>query len=152
VHDSGDGATILLYNLIEETFLITRQFRLPTFLTGNTDGMMLECCAGIVENESPEQAIKREILEELGYEIEEVKYLYSAYATPGAKTEKIYFFFAPYDHEMKKQKGGGKAEEHEEIEIVELKFQDAFQMIKDGSICDAKTIILLLQFRLDFGL
>ena len=143
IQDSGNGATILLYNLSKRSVILIRQFRLATLINGNSDGLMIETCAGLVENESPEEAIKREVLEETGYKLEDVNFLFDAYATPGAKTEKISFFIAPYDETMKTSIGGGHEYEQEEIEILEMTFDAAIKLWKGGKICDAKTIVLL---------
>ena len=148
VLDRGDGATILLYNQIKKTVILTRQFRLPTYLNGNPSGQLIETCAGSVEkNESPEENIKRETLEETGYLINSPQKVFEAYMSPGAVTEKIHFFVAAYDDSMKIQSGGGHPDENEYIEVMELLFDQALGMLKRGEIQDAKTI-MLLQFAL----
>lgn len=141
--DRGNGATILLYNPKKNTVILTRQFRIPTYLNGNTSGMMIEACAGSVEDESPFENIIRETEEETGYHISEPKKIFEAYMSPAAVTEIIYFFMAEYDESMKKSAGGGEASEHEHIEVMEVTFAQALQMIKTGEIKDAKTIMLL---------
>jgi GDP-mannose pyrophosphatase NudK len=144
VLDRGDGATILLYNQIKKTVILTRQFRLPTYLNGNPTGQLIEACAGSVEkNESPEENIKRETLEETGYKITSPQKVFEAYMSPGAVTEKIHFFVAAYDDSMKIQSGGGHPDENEYIEVMELLFDQALGMMKRGEIQDAKTIMLL---------
>jgi nudix-type nucleoside diphosphatase (YffH/AdpP family) len=144
VYDRGNGAAILLYNKEKQTVILTRQFRLPTFLNGNENGMMIEVCAGLLDEKNPEDCIKRETEEETGYRIHEVKKVFEAYMSPGAVTEILYFFTAEYQPEMKVSDGGGVATEHEYIEVMELPFEQAMTMIYNGEIKDAKTIMLLL--------
>lgn len=144
VYDRGNGAAILLYNNEKQTVILTRQFRLPTFLNGNESGMMIEVCAGLLDEKNPEDCIKRETEEETGYRIQEVKKVFEAYMSPGAVTEILYFFTAEYQPEMKVSDGGGLATEHEYIEVMELPFEQAMTMVYNGEIKDAKTIMLLL--------
>ena len=141
--DRGNGATILLYNSRKKTVILTRQFRIPTYLNGNTSGMLIETCAGSIEAESPFENIIRETEEETGYHISEPVKIFEAYMSPAAVTEIIHFFIAEYDESMKKSAGGGEASEHEHIEVLELKFTEALDMVKNGEIRDAKTILLL---------
>lgn len=144
VYDRGNGAAILLYNKEKQTVILTRQFRLPTFLNGNESGMMIEVCAGLLDEKNPEDCIKRETEEETGYRIQDVKKVFEAYMSPGAVTEILYFFTAEYQPEMKVSEGGGLASEHEYIEVMELDFNQAMEMVYTGEIKDAKTIMLLL--------
>ena len=144
VYDRGNGAAILLYNREKQTVILTRQFRLPTFLNGNESGMMIEVCAGLLDEKNPEDCIKRETEEETGYRIQDVKKVFEAYMSPGAVTEILYFFTAEYQPEMKVSEGGGLATEHEYIEVLELDFNQTLEMVYNGEIKDAKTIMLLL--------
>jgi nudix-type nucleoside diphosphatase (YffH/AdpP family) len=143
VFDRGNGATILLYNKKKKTVVLTRQFRIPTYLNGNTSGHLIEACAGSIENEAPEENIIRETQEETGYHIKNPKKIFEAYMSPGAVTELIHFFVAEYDDSMKKSQGGGLQEEHEHIEVMELPLNQAIEMIQTGEIRDGKTIMLL---------
>ena len=144
VYDRGNGAAILLYNTEKQTVILTRQFRLPTFLNGNESGMMIEVCAGLLDEKNAEDCIKRETEEETGYRIQDVKKVFEAYMSPGAVTEILYFFTAEYQPEMKVSEGGGLASEHEYIQVMELNFNQAIEMVYNGEIKDAKTIMLLL--------
>ena len=143
VYDRGNGATILLYNKSKRTVILTRQFRLPTYLNGNKTGLMIETCAGLLEKDNPEACIKRETEEETGYRISNVEKIFESYMSPGAVTEILYFFIAEYDDEMKVSEGGGLEEEQENIEVLELDFDMSYDMIKSGEIKDSKTIMLL---------
>src|SRR6266487_4873186 len=144
VYDMGNAATALLYNSQQKTVILTKQFRLPSFINGNKSGILIETCAGKIDNESPEESIKREIEEETGYRIPVVQKIFEAYSSPGTVTEIIYFFIAGYNAAMKVSDGGGLKEEKEEIEVMEIPFEEAMQMIDTGEIKDAKTIMLLL--------
>ena len=142
-YDRGNGAAILLYNKNSKTVILTRQFRLPTYLNGNETGMMIEVCAGLLDEDNPEECIRRETEEETGYKISTVEKLFEVYMSPGSVTEILYFFAAEYTKEMKVNDGGGLEEEQENIEVLEMSFEKALQMIVDGEIKDAKTIMLL---------
>jgi nudix-type nucleoside diphosphatase (YffH/AdpP family) len=143
VYDRGNGATILLYNTLKKTVLLTRQFRLPTFLNGNQNGMMIETCAGKLDEADPEKCIIREVEEETGYKIPSANKVFELYMSPGSVTEIIYFYVAPYDESMKVAAGGGLQTEQENIEVLEVSFSEALEMVKTGAIKDGKTIILL---------
>lgn len=142
-YDRGNGATILLYNKAQSSVILTRQFRLPTYINGNPDGMLIECCAGLLDKDNPEDCIRKETEEETGYKITDVKKVFEAYMSPGSVTEILYFFVAEYAKEMKVSGGGGLAHENENIEVLELPFGEALQMVETGEIKDGKTIMLL---------
>jgi len=143
VYDRGNGAVILLYNQENRTVILTRQFRLPSFVNGNKEGVLIEACAGLLDQDKPDEAIKRETEEETGYRIGEVKKIFEAYMSPGSVSEILYFFIAEYSQSMKVHEGGGVEHEQEDIEVLELKFDDTLAMIETGEIRDAKTIMLL---------
>lgn len=143
VYDRGNGAGILLYNKEQKTVILTRQFRLPSYLNGNPSGMMIEVCAGLLDADQPEECIIRETEEETGYRITSVKKIMETYMSPGAVTEILYLFVGEYDSSMKVSEGGGLEHEHEEIDVIELPFDKAYEMIATGEIRDAKTILLL---------
>ncbi|MGZ4001021.1 MAG: GDP-mannose pyrophosphatase NudK [Mucilaginibacter sp.] len=142
-YDRGNGATILLYNKQNQTVILTRQFRMPSYINGNESGYLIECCAGLLDLDNPEECIKRETEEETGYKVSDVKKVFEAYMSPGSVTEILYFFVAEYAKEMKVNDGGGLDEENENIEVLELPFSKALNMIASGEIRDAKTIMLL---------
>jgi len=147
-YDRGNGAVILLYNRPSGTVILTRQFRLPTYINGNATGMLIEACAGLLDDDNPEDCIKRETEEETGYKISKVEKVFEAYMSPGSVTEILHFFIAEYSHEMKIADGGGLEEEGENIEVLELIFEESLKMIDNGEIRDAKTIMLLQHLRL----
>lgn len=142
-YDRGNGSVILLYNRNSQTVILTRQFRMPTYLNGSESGLLIECCAGLLDKDDPEECIKRETEEETGYKVSDVKKVFEAYMSPGSVTEMLFFFVAEYSKEMKVSNGGGIDEESENIEVLELPFGQALDMIATGEIKDAKTIMLL---------
>lgn len=142
-YDRGNGAVILLYNTKKRSVILTKQFRMPTYINGNEDGMMIEACAGILEKGNAVETIRMEVEEETGYKIDRVEKVFESYMSPGSVTEILYFFIGAYEAEMKVSEGGGSDEETENIEVLELSFLNALKMIEDGEIKDAKTIMLL---------
>jgi nudix-type nucleoside diphosphatase (YffH/AdpP family) len=148
-YDRGNGATILLYHAKEKKVILTRQFRLPTYLNGNESGMLIEACAGLLDKDHPEAAIRRETEEETGYKVASVRKIFEAYMSPGSVTEILYFFVAEYERSMKINEGGGVAHEQEDIEVLELDADKAMSMIGTGEIRDGKTIMLLQYARLN---
>lgn len=148
VYDRGNGATILLYNKEQQTVVLTRQFRLPSFVNGNESGMLIEACAGLLDNDNPEDCIRRETEEETGYKISAVQKIFEAYMSPGSVTEILHFFIAAYTKEMKLSDGGGAQHEEENIEVLEVAIEEAMKMIDSGEIRDAKTILLLQYVKL----
>lgn len=142
-YDRGNGATILLYNKENQTVVLTEQFRMPTYVNGNESGMLIEACAGLLDKDNPEDCIRRETEEETGYRIGEVKKVFEAYMSPGSVTEILYFFVAEYSKAMKVNDGGGAEDEQENIDVLEIDFKKAIEMINTGKIKDGKTIMLL---------
>ncbi len=142
-YDRGNGATILLYNRARKTVILTRQFRFPTFVNGNADGMMVEACAGLLDQDDPATCIRRETEEETGYRIRDVRKVFEAYMSPGSVTEKLFFFVGEYNAADKVSDGGGEAHEGEDIQVLELPLDDALAEVAAGTVCDAKTIMLL---------
>ena len=142
-YDRGNGAAILLYNSNKGNVVLTRQFRMPTYVNGNEDGMMIEVCAGLLDGDHPEDCIKKEVEEETGYKIENVQKVFEAYMSPGSVTEILHFFIGEYTEDMKIGEGGGAEEESENIEVLEMDFKKALDMIQTGKIRDSKTIMLL---------
>jgi len=147
-YDRGNGATILLYNIDTKSVILTRQFRLPTYINGNDNGMLIESCAGLLDKDNAEECILRETEEETGYKISYVKKIFEAYMSPGSVTEMLYFFIAEYSSTMKVNDGGGLEHEQENIEVLEILFEKALQMIETGEIKDGKTIMLLQHLRI----
>ncbi|HSI71284.1 MAG TPA: NUDIX domain-containing protein [Gillisia sp.] len=147
-YDTGDGATVLLYDRSTGKVILTRQFRLPTYLNGNPGGLLTEACAGLLDQDSPEDCVIKEAREETGYKISNPKKVFEAYMSPGSVTEMMHFFIAEYTKEQKVDEGGGLEEEQEDIEVVEMDFKEAWIKVVSGELKDAKTIILLQHLRL----
>lgn len=149
VYDRGNGAVILLYNKEFKTVILTRQFRLPSFVNGNKSGILIEACAGLLDQDNPEEAIKRETEEETGYRIKDIRKIFEAYMSPGSVSEILYFFIAEYTQSMKVHEGGGIEHEQEDIEVIETGFDQAISMMDTGEIKDAKTIMLLQYMKIN---
>ena len=142
-YDRGNGATLLLYDLGRRTVLLTRQFRYPAYVNGHPDGMLVEAAAGLLDDDAPEVAVRREAEEELGVTVGELEHVFDVWMSPGSVTERLHFYAAPYEPADRTSAGGGVAAEGEDIEVVELPFDDALDRIGDGRIADAKTVMLL---------
>ena len=142
-YDRGNGATILLYDRPRRTVLLTRQFRYPAYVNGHPDGMLIEAAAGLLDDDDPDTAIRRETAEELGVEVGPLTHVFDVYMSPGSVTERLHFYAAPYSPADRTGDRGGMADEGEDIEIIELPVDDALAMIDDGRIADGKTIMLL---------
>lgn len=143
IHDHGNGAGILLYNKDRKTIILTQQLRIATYLNGNNDGLIIEVPAGLLDTDDPETCVIREVEEETGYRINSAKKVYELYMTPGSVTELLHLFIGEYNESMKVSEGGGLDEEHENIEVLEVKFSEAIKMMESGKIKDAKTVMLL---------
>lgn len=149
-YDRGNGASILLYNKALKEVILTKQFRMPAYINDNNDGDSIEACAGAVgKNEDPLECIIREVEEEVGYKIKSAKQVLQGYTSPGAVTEKMYFFIAEYSEDERVSDGGGLDSEDEDIEVLKMPFNEAYDMVSRGEIKDAKTIILLQYAKLN---
>ena len=142
VYNRGDGAAILLYNLVQRTVVLIKQFRLPVYLDDN-DGFLIEVPAGILEQNNPAQTIRSETQQETGYQVSEICKLFSAYVSPGSITERIHYYHASYTPDQRIGEGGGIDSEGEDIEVMEVAFDDAMEWIATGQIQDSKTVLLL---------
>lgn len=141
VYDRGNGATILLYNRHKQTVVLVRQFRIATWINGNEDGMLIETCAGLLDSDEPEECVRKEAIEETGFEVGEVRKLFELFMSPGGVTELIYFFIAEYDDTQRANDGG--CVDDEDIEVLELPYHRALEMMANGEIRDGKAVILL---------
>lgn len=141
VYDRGNGATVLLYNREKQSVVLVRQFRVATWVNGNADGMLIETCAGLLDDDEPEDCIRKEAIEETGYQVSNVRKLFQLYMSPGGVTEIVHFFIAEYDDSLRENAGGGV--DDEAIDVLEIPFSQALDMINSGEICDGKTVILL---------
>jgi GDP-mannose pyrophosphatase NudK len=141
VYDRGNGATVLLYNSQKQSVVLVRQFRIATWVNGNADGMLIETCAGLLDDDEPEDCIRKEAIEETGYQVNNVRKVFQLYMSPGGVTEIVHFFIAEYDDSLRENAGGGV--DDEAIDVLELPLSQAIEMIRSGEIWDGKTVILL---------
>ena len=142
-YDRGNGATILLYDPDRRTVLLSRQFRFPVYVNGHPDGMLVEAAAGLLDDDDPETAIRREAEEELGVTVGALEHVFDVFMSPGSVTERVHFYAARYSAASRTSEGGGLPSDGEDIEVLELGFDEALGMVADGRIADAKTIMLL---------
>ncbi|MHC8492736.1 NUDIX domain-containing protein [Thalassospira sp. SM2505] len=142
-YERGNGAGILLYNRADRTVILTRQFRLPSFVNGNSDGMLIEVPAGLLDDRDPAAAVIAEVEEETGYRIGKPEKVFDLFMSPGSVTERLHLFVAEVTRNHREGDGGGLRDEGEDIHVLEVSYDDVLPMISDGRIRDAKTIILL---------
>jgi GDP-mannose pyrophosphatase NudK len=147
-YDRGNGAAVLLYDRKRGSVFLTRQFRLPAFVNGHPDGMLLEVPAGLLDAQAPADAIRREVEEETGFRLARVEEVLSAYMSPGSVTERLHLFVAEVAPGDRVAAGGGDRGEGEDIEVVELPFAEALAAVAEGRIVDGKTIMLLYHAKL----
>ncbi|WP_405247086.1 MULTISPECIES: NUDIX domain-containing protein [unclassified Cellulophaga] len=143
VYDCGDAAAILLMHKERASVILTKQFRMPAYQNGVATGMLVEVCAGLLEGDTPEVCIKKEVLEETGYQIPEVSKVFESFMVPGTVKQKVHFFIGYIDDTMKINAGGGADDETENIEVLEIPLSEAYDMIASGAIIDGKSIMLL---------
>ena len=148
-YDRGNGAALLLFDPRRSTVVLTRQFRLPAFLNGCADGLLIETCAGLLDGDDPETCIRREAEEETGYRVRQPRKVFEAYMSPGSVTEKLHLFVAEYEPGDRIRSGGGLEGEGEDIEVIEMPLADALAGIANGTIQDGKTIMLLQHVALE---
>jgi GDP-mannose pyrophosphatase NudK len=149
VYDRGNGAAILLYNRQKNSVVLTRQFRFPTYVNGNADGMLIEVCAGLLDQDDPVTCIRREAQEETGYRVSEVRQVFETFMSPGSVSERLFMFVGEYAPHDRVGVGGGEVHEGEDIEVLELPFPEALAMVRSGEIRDAKTVMLLQHAQLE---
>jgi len=142
VYDRGNGATILLFDPKRQTLVLVRQFRVPVHAHTESVGMVA-APAGMLDGDLPTEASRREVMEESGYVVHDVRPIFRSFMSPGAVTEIIHFFVALIDAGERQTDGGGLDSEHEDIEVLEIGLGQASAMIDSGEICDAKTIMLI---------
>jgi nudix-type nucleoside diphosphatase (YffH/AdpP family) len=151
-YDRGNGVTALLHDPTWSTLLLVRQYRLPVHLNDHPDGMLLEAPAGLLDDgEGAEEALRRELQEEVGHHVDDLQELFRLYMSPGSVTEHLTFFAGTYSGATRQGDGGGDADEGEQVTVVEMTFDEANEMVDDGRICDAKAVLLLQWARLQRG-
>lgn len=143
-YDRGNGVVALLHDPRRATVLLVRQYRLPAHLNDHPDGELLEAPAGLLDpGETPDEAIMRELAEEVGHRPADLERLWTLYTSPGSVTEHLTFFLGTYGDDSRVGHGGGAADEGEQVGVVELTLGEALAMIAGGRIVDAKTVLLV---------
>ena len=146
----GDAVAVLLYDSKRGKIILVRQFRYPIHTVEPENGWLLEVVAGSIENNcDPIETAVRETEEEAGYKLDPSLFtpLGKCYPSPGGTSERVYLFTADVAEIHRANDGGGLDEEHEDIQLVELDYQEAFQMVDEGEICDAKSLLTLQWLR-----
>jgi ADP-ribose pyrophosphatase len=146
VFERGEASAILLYRRDAGMLVFVRQFRMPVSLW-QEDGQMLEVAAGGMEpGESPRDAAIRECREETGFAPSSAVHVVTMHPSPAAVKERLHLYFAEVSDGERHGDGGGVAEEHEDVETVELPVPVVRAMLSRGEFRDGKTIILLQWF------
>lgn len=141
--ERGDACAAIMYNPLDDTILLEELFRFPTH-DKTKNGWLIEIPAGMIDDdESPADAMKREIEEETGYRVDTVKEIFSFFLSPGGSSERIFFFFSRINPSQKIAQGGGLATENEDVRSIHIKVDDALKLLDEQKINDAKTIIAL---------
>lgn len=140
VFKRGDAATAILYNTDRKTVVLSKQFRHCTYEKG--PGWMIEAIAGRLDKgETPEEAIKREGIEEIGYRLNTLEKIATVYASPGYSTERLHIYYCEVCDADKIAQGGGLAEDGEYIENYEMTLEQLHHVITHDEMPDAKTVI-----------
>ncbi|MFD1613831.1 NUDIX domain-containing protein [Gelatiniphilus marinus] len=149
-YGKSDGVAILIYNAETKKVILSKQFRIPVYISGVSEGVSIEVCGGAIdEGESPETTVIREAKEELGYHISNLKAINTVFLSPGIVRERVHLFIGEYkDADKIDNSGGGLEIEGEEIEVMEISFDKAIEMIDSQEIIDARTIMLLQHLKI----
>ena len=140
--ERGDSVAALVYNLDSKNSIFVNQFKFPCF--DKYGGWITEIPAGIIdENESPEQAIKREVIEEIGFRPRSIQKIASFFVSPGGSSERIFLYFITVKESDRVGKGGGLAIEDEDIKQIELNIDEIKSLLENDLINDAKTLIAI---------
>lgn len=142
--DRGDSVAIVLFNRKQKMLILISQFRYPVFRAQkHQNGWLYELVAGVVgPGETPEDTARREVLEEAGYKIRKLELLARVYPSPGGMSECVYIYYAEVADQ--ENSGGGLTSEHEDIRVLELPVDKVYEMVEQGAIDDAKTLVGLL--------
>ena len=138
--ERGDSVAIVLYEKDTNSLLFTNQFRYPTIK--ETTGWILELTAGSVKaDEDPVYRVKKEVEEEIGYQVTDIEFISSFFVSPGGSSERVFLFYSEVNSSDNIFKGGGLITEKEDIQLVKMPVQEVRKHIKNNQFRDAKTII-----------
>lgn len=142
IEDHGSAVCVLPYDPVRRCVTLVRQARIGPLYLG-AEPMLIEAPAGLTDGEEPEAAGRREVAEETGLRLGTMEPAGAYWSMPGCATERMHFFLAAYEAADRVSDGGGVAHEHEDIEVIEVAIADALAMLRDGRICDMKTVLVL---------
>ena len=142
IFERGDSAAALIHDVERDVIVLTEQFRVATYDKG--PGYIIEAMAGSVdEGEKPEDCIRREMMEEVGYRAGEITLVSKAYQSPGASSERIFLYYAPVKtSDLIDPDASGLAAEKEDIKRAEFSREDFFKRLDKGKFDDGKIVAL----------
>ena len=148
VEDHGAAAVVLPYDPVRRTALLVRLFRAPPLYAG-VDSLLVEAVAGLIdEGESAEDAARREALEEAGVRLSQLEFVGEVWSTPGISTEKMSLYLGAYGAQDRVAPGGGLAEEHEDITVLDTPLGELGRELEAGRITDMKLLALVQALKL----
>lgn len=147
IEEHGPAVAVLPYDAERRVTLLVRQFRTPAFFAGGQESV-LECPAGLLEEPDAEAGGRREVLEEVGLALGPLESVGCVWSMPGVSTERMHLFLAPFSAADRRGAGGGLADEHERIQVVEIALPELGRMAGDGGLDDMKTLCLYQALRL----
>ncbi|HHS96107.1 MAG TPA: NUDIX hydrolase, partial [Phaeodactylibacter sp.] len=140
--ERGDGVAALVFNEDTDRIILIRQFRYAAYT--KNEGWVIETVAGMLaDGEKPEEAITREIEEEVGYKNAALTHIHTFFVSPGGSSERIFLYYAVVNNENKIHEGGGLGSEEEDIQVLEYHFEELQELMAAEMIMDAKTLIAL---------
>jgi nudix-type nucleoside diphosphatase (YffH/AdpP family) len=147
VEDHGAAVGVLPYDPERRVAMLVRQFRAAVFHASGEEEV-LEAPAGLLEEDDPAACARREALEEVGLTLTSLEPVAGVWTMPGISTEYMHLYLAPYGAGDRTGGGGGLADEHENITVVEMRLSELAALADAGRVTDLKTLALLQTLRL----
>jgi ADP-ribose pyrophosphatase len=141
----GDAVTVLPYDPVRDRVMVIEQFRFGPYLRSDPNPWTLEPIAGRIDpGESPEEAARREAVEEGNLTIKDLHLVARYYPTPGAVSEYLYSYIALADLPDEAAGLGGKPDEHEDIRGHLLSFDALMALIETPEAGNGPLILTAL--------